>query len=113
MKKTIVLIGVFLSTCLWASPMDKKCEPNAILLNGFLSELNTSWIKVFCERNNIFLANKLSEEGLQDAISEWCRYDRNIIFIPYKIESAFQEDVFHLSCVLYDNKPRLPIVPKD
>ncbi len=117
--KLILTTSVFLSTSLWASPMDSVCSiyvDKEEKLNG----LESNWaieefIKENCERNNIisFFGKpneqvfNYSEKGktpyymgipFNTLITSWCRFDRNL---------TDETDTFRtVTCVLYDNEPR-------
>ena len=114
-KKLILITGAFLSTSLWASPMDKVCSVDI----DFRQNTNFSAIEKTisrCERNNILTFYGHSTEEIYDAgygvesptmisipfadfIYLFCRFDRQIV---QTIEGNYK----YVSCVLYDNKPR-------
>ena len=118
-KKLLLITGVFLSTSLWASPMDEVCmvaldvEDTYTKVEAKISE---------CERNNILLISSSKRdkfnlvingdgEILVDApfanlISLYCRYDRNI-------DKSLDKNWREVSCVLYSPVPRTPTWAKD
>ena len=57
-----------------------------------------------CERDNILYMRYIPESVNLYQSAQWCRQDREIN-IMFSVESEV-EKFFHLSCVLYDNKPR-------
>ena len=106
MKKLILITGVFLSTSLWAD-MDKRCYINLAkeeVYTGVLKASYYDYIEANCERNNILVISDLVDWYVPIAISEFCRYDRNIT----EHLEVFGKG-FRLSCVLYDNEPRKDI----
>ena len=61
-------------------------------------------IKKECDKNDIFRVEHLSEGGLNTAIQQWCRFDREIHTI--KQETGLYVGQYKLLCVLYDTEPR-------
>ena len=68
--------------------------------------LNCSWEN--CERNNILEIELVPLHLLAVTVSQYCRFDRQIIiFKGYTYAGAQEEPNFReLICVLYDDKPR-------
>ena len=104
MKKLILITGVFLSTSLWASPMDTKCIVDAGA-SGYDAD---DWILENCERNNIFHVQMLEPDFVPWVVSEWCRYDRNVTETEHftSLRGKGEKLVVDVTCVLYDNKRR-------
>ena len=102
MKKLILITGVFLSTSLW-SDMDYTCD---IYATDTMSQFNRDGIKEYCERNNIFRVLGLDENGLNETIAQYCRFDREIDFFRSQKEDFTRQEFYYLTCVLYDNEPR-------
>ena len=115
MKKIILIIGVFLSMSLWASPMDKVCTVEGV--NGKLGARDTRFIRNNCERNNILSIADIKEVLVIDAINNWCRFDRNIHVEP-TYEPVISDDIPEfkkrrdVTCVLYDTEFRLSVLDK-
>ena len=108
MKKLILITGILLSTSLWAD-MDKLCNPTVLDNERFSFDL--PYVKKNCERNNIFFIYEVPANPANALIAQFCRFDRNV---NRDIHEGNKEGTrYTVSCVLYDNKPRLPIVPKD
>ncbi len=115
MKKLLLITCVFLSTSLWASPMDSVCSVDI----DFRQNTNFPAIEKTisrCERNNILTFYGHSTEEIYDAdyglgrstmisipfadfIYLFCRFDRQIV-------RSIEGNYTYVSCVLYDNKHR-------
>ena len=112
MKKLILITSVFLSTSLWASPMDKVCFFEGSGL-GFSTNLTKQdKLKNSCERNNILQVVNTDLTEVTFLVNHYCRFDRNIYVQerkPYPREVNDKGTSYDFGCVLYDNKPREPI----
>ena len=96
MKKLLLITFLFLITPDAKADMDTVC---AVLYDNAYSE-----IKERCVRNNILYMMSIPQRFRLQQSALWCRQDREINII-FSVESEV-EKFFHLSCVLYDNKPR-------
>ena len=94
MKKLLLIALLFLITPDAKADMNYICE---LETPYYISE----YIAKNCQRNNILLIQDIPSTSLPYFIASWCRQDREINYIPQKTQRHF-----HLTCVLYDNKPR-------
>ena len=101
--------------------MDYVCYVN--IGEGYLENVYSirDYIGKNCERNNIVILsgdNKYNvappdsnpvfvSSWLPDLIARYCRFDRNINDGVIVFDVGYE--VRHISCVLYDNEPRLNI----
>jgi len=127
LKKLILITSVFLSTSLWASPMDSVCYVWIEKDEKASSYEIEDYITENCERNNIVHFNSFfegvnnynysprGEEPFWGKVpwdslkASWCRFDRNVFdetAMPFG-ESKYRKII----CVLYDTKPREIIIP--
>ena len=83
--------------------MDYTCDA---YVSGSFDDFARDELKQNCERNNIFKAYGFNEEGLHQAIAQYCRFDRQIDFYP---SQSVVSEFYYLTCVLYDNEPRKPV----
>ena len=93
MKKLLLITFLFLITPDAKADMDYVCNVNTLSSSDLIRN---------CERNNILHYRYLNKAQLPSMISKWCRHDREIHYIQVDKLS----DVYDLTCVLYDNKPR-------
>ena len=105
MKKLLLIPLLFLITPGAKADMNYICEVGAFSIMG-----DGSFITKNCERNNIIKFNRLGQKQISEAISRWCRHDREINFVELTRVRLMNTDDYlvnyDLVCVLYDNKPR-------
>lgn len=92
MKKLLLITFLFLITPDAKADMDYVCATPYFAI---------SYVKT-CERNNILLVEGVPRRLLIQTIAYWCRQDRAINYLQ-------SDDTFNLSCVLYDNEPRIGV----
>ena len=107
MKKLILITGILLATSLWANPMDDTCTVAVDSNKGFIEQSDVDKIKNKCERNNILEINNLLPFFVTGAISDYCRFDREIFTQEGVVRiGPNPKEVIDLTCVLYSNVAR-------
>tara|TARA_B100000609_G_C16942190_1_gene294717 strand:+ start:204 stop:536 length:333 start_codon:yes stop_codon:yes gene_type:complete len=104
MKKLLLITFLFLIT------PDAKANMDYVCMVYYGKENLEGWIKQNCERNNILHLFSIPSRYILNVTSRWCRQDREINYLVQTDErlNSFEDEdeLFKLSCVLYDNKPR-------
>ena len=94
MKKLLLITLLFLITPQAKADMDIICD---IDFDGMVQ----GYIEENCERDNILLLTFIPHKiAILPNVARWCRHDREINFVD-------NGKYIDLSCVLYDNKPRI------
>ena len=91
---------LFLIVCLMS--FSAKADMNTLCLLGFYEYDDREIIFKECERNNIVEATFSDDISLSGFVAAYCRFDRNTVVI----QDSLNKNRKHLSCVLYNNKPR-------
>ncbi|MDC0578016.1 hypothetical protein OAP03_06935 [Gammaproteobacteria bacterium] len=101
MKHLLLSLTLILSANAWAD-MDDVCSFTFDVMEV------QNLVGENCERNNILEIELVPLHLLAVTVSQYCRFDRQIIiFKGYTYAGAQEEPNFReLICVLYDDKPR-------